>query len=295
MHSLEQTLYWMQTVITHPLGVAEGIASTAARRVIDIDPANAEEVVTRSETLSAVQRMEIYSHAYYARLLDCLREEFPALRYSLGEELFDEFAVGYLQDYPSASYTLFELGSRFPRYLRETRPPRAESTVGSSQSADWADFLIDLAEWELVFNQVFDGPGLESKSAFQVNQLLQLTPVQLVETRLFVSPALRLLRFKFPVSHYFSAFRRQEMPELPEPEQSLIAISRRRFKVKTLELTPAAYEILYALIQGQTIGDAIAAAAPYTDLHAASFGDELRTWFHRWAELGFFEFALIPD
>src|SRR5690242_10389600 len=121
-HDLRQIQRWMQAALMHPVGVAEGIASAEARQHIDIEPDDAERVVTRSQALTALERLAIYSYAYYARLLECVREEFPVLLHALGQEVFDAFAVGYLQKYPSRSYTLFQLGANFPRYLAETRP-----------------------------------------------------------------------------------------------------------------------------------------------------------------------------
>jgi hypothetical protein len=117
-HELGQIQRWMQAAIMHPLG----IASAEARGQIDVGPDQAETVVTRSRALTALERLEIYGYAYYARLLECLREEFPVMKHALSEEVFDAFAVGYLQQYPSRTYTLFQLGTNFPRYLAETRP-----------------------------------------------------------------------------------------------------------------------------------------------------------------------------
>src|SRR5258708_18726791 len=155
---LGQIQRWMQATIMQPGGVVEGMASAEARRLIDVGPDEAESVVTRSRALTALERLAIYGYAYYARLLECLREEFPVLKHALGEELFDAFAAEYLQQYPSRSYTLFQLGTNFPRFLEETRPNRE----GKRRSAaDWPDFLIDLATLELTFNEVFDGPSLE--------------------------------------------------------------------------------------------------------------------------------------
>ena len=113
-YDLEQIRRWMQAVIVHPLGVEQGIASDDARQHVDVDAAGIERVVTRSKALSAVERLGIYGYAYYARLLECLKEEFPAVLHAVGEEAFDAFALGYLQKYPSRSYTLFELGANFP-------------------------------------------------------------------------------------------------------------------------------------------------------------------------------------
>src|ERR1700757_621162 len=93
---LGQIQRWMQAVLMHPVGVAEGIASVEARRHIDVGADEAETGVTRSRALTALERLGIYSYAYYARLLECLREEFPVLMHALTQEVFDTFAVGYL-------------------------------------------------------------------------------------------------------------------------------------------------------------------------------------------------------
>ena len=69
----------MQAVITHPLGIAAGIESEDAREVIDIESEGVEEVVTRSEARTSIERLEVYGNAYFSRLLECLRDQFPAL------------------------------------------------------------------------------------------------------------------------------------------------------------------------------------------------------------------------
>src|SRR5947209_13115313 len=107
---------WMQAVLMHPGGVAQGMASEEAQRLLQVPPAEVEKVLTRSETLTALERLAIYGSAYYARLLECLREEYPVLKHALGDEAFDAFAFGYLQKYPSRSYTLGKLGDLFSRY-----------------------------------------------------------------------------------------------------------------------------------------------------------------------------------
>src|SRR5690349_9859437 len=142
MRDLAQIQRWMQAVLTHPAGAADGVASAAARQEIDVAPEEAERVVNPSRALSGLERLAIYNRAYYARLLDCLRESYPVLFHALGEDAFGAFALDYLQKYPSRSYTLSDLGANFPHYLRESRPP-------DDPSPSWPDFVIDLAtlEW----------------------------------------------------------------------------------------------------------------------------------------------------
>jgi len=290
-HDLGQIQGWMQAAIMHPVGVAEGIASGEARQHIDVGPDQAETVVTRSRALTALERLAIYGFAYYARLLECVRDEFPVLMHALGQEVFDAFAVGYLQKYPSRSYTLVQLGANFPRYLAETRPAGDE---GDGLPADWPDFLIDLAALELTFNQVFDGPGVEGEQLLDADQLRAISPEGLLEARLVAVPCLRLLALRYPVHKYFTAARRHEDPDPPGPAETYLAVTRRRYVVRHYELSRPAYQLLHALLAGESVGQAISGAVEAAGPDLDRLPNNLGMWFHDWAAEGFFrgvEFA----
>lgn len=72
--------------------------------------------------LSATQALAIYRQGYLARLLECLRADFPLLVIYLGETLFNHFATEYIAAHPPTSYSLFDLGEQFPVYLQTTCP-----------------------------------------------------------------------------------------------------------------------------------------------------------------------------
>jgi hypothetical protein len=276
---------WMQAVLMHPVGVVEGIASPEARHHIDVGPEEAEQVITRSRALPALERLEIYAYAYYARLLECLREEFPVLVHALTPEVFDAFAVGYLQVYPSRSYTLLQLGANFPRYLAETRP---EDGGGEGLPADWPDFLIDLATLELTFNEVFDGPGVEGERLLDPEQLQAIPAERLPEVRLVGVSCLRLLPLRYPVHRYFTAVRRHQGPVPPAPAETYLAVTRRRYVVRHYELSPPAYRLLQALLAGESLAEAVGRTAEAAGPDLDRFANNLRTWFHDWAAEGFF-------
>ena len=50
--------------------------------------------------LPPAQALAIYQRAYTARLLECLRADYPVLRQYLGTQLFDHFATEYIQAFP---------------------------------------------------------------------------------------------------------------------------------------------------------------------------------------------------
>jgi hypothetical protein len=278
-HDLGQIQRWMQAAIMHPAGVAEGAGSVAP-----------EIVITRSRMQTALERLAIYGYAYHARLLECLRDEFPVLKHALGEELFDEFAVEYLEQYPSRNYTLFQLGVNFPRFLAQTRPAQEEGA-----EVDWPDFLIDLATLELTFNEVFDGPGVEAENLLDAGRFRGIEPERMLEARLVAAPCLRLLRLSYPVHKYITSVRRHENPDVPEPGETCLAVTRRNYVVRHYELSRPAYELLDVLVAGESVGQSIRQAVETAGPDLDRLPDNLWTWFHDWAAEGFFRAVELPD
>ena len=281
MPDLNQIQRWMQSVLMHPAGAEEGVASAEARQVIDVPPDQAESIVTRSRALSGLERLAIYNRAYFARLLDCLRESYPVLFHALGEDAFGAFALDYLQKYPSRSYTLNDLGSNFPRYLRDSRPA---DEVGPS----WPDFIIDLATLEWLYNEVFDGPGVEGQRLLRPEHLQRIAPRRWPEARLVPVPCLRVLALRYPVHLYYTAVRRKKKAEFPDPAETLLAVTRRRYVIRRYELTRPQFVLLEALLRGQAVGEAIGLAADAAGDDDDRFAAELSEWFRDWTAEGFF-------
>jgi hypothetical protein len=281
MHDLGQIQRWMQAVLMHPAGAQEGVASASARQEIDVPPEGVERVVTRSRSLSALERLAIYNRAYYARLLDCLRESYPVLFHALGEDAFGAFAIDYLQKYPSRSYTLNDLGAKFPRYLRESRPT-------GEPCPSWPDFIIDLATLEWTYNEVFDGPGVEGQRLLRPERLRTIAADRWPEARLVPVPCLRLLTLRYPAQTYYAAVRRKKEADPPGPAETLLAVTRRRYALRRYELTRPQYVLLHSLLEGQSVGEAIQRSADAADGDEERFAAELRGWFRDWTAEGFF-------
>lgn len=279
LSNLERVQRWMLSVITHPDGISEGANAEEARRWIDAGAGQLESVVTRSRKLSASERLAVYGNAYYARLLDCLGEVFPVLLRTLGEETFQGFAFSYLQSYPSNSYTLNELGRRFPGFLRETRP-------GDENGAEWADFLIDLAELEWAIYEVFDGSGLEEEPEMILPDFSAIPLADWLALKFTVAPCLRLLEFSWPVNDHYTAVRGsdEEMNlAFPERAPTWLALSRRDFIVRRYPLSEAQYVLLQEFSRGKSLGDALEALLTRETVSPETLEHDLSRWFHDWA------------
>ncbi|MBI4558688.1 MAG: putative DNA-binding domain-containing protein [Candidatus Hydrogenedentes bacterium] len=290
---------WFQAVVTHPSGIDAGVESHEALELMPMTRHGLEQMVTRSEKLSARARLSIYANAYYARLLECLGDSYPVLKRTLGEEAFNAFAFGYLQKYPSRSYTLGKLGERFPEYLAETRPDIDKATSSVIQgTVSWPDFLIDLARLERTIAEVFDGPGIEKTAVLSTEQLGGITPDKWMVVRLRTVPCLRLLAVQYPLNEYYSAVRQspdESTIPLPTPAESHIAVTRRDYIVRRHDLSHSQYLILNALKEGRTLGDSIASVTDCCDFTDEELESELRQWFKNWICQQFFDSIILPS
>ena len=286
--NLDQLQQWMQSVITHPEGIVTGIGSPQARQQIDISADDVERVILPGPAQSSIERLAVYGNAYYTRLLGVLGDLFPALAHALGEEAFNAFAFGYLNRYPSRSYTLGRLADHFVGYLEQTRPqPEAEPSA-DTPSGNWPDFVIDLARLEWTIDDVFDGPGVEGEALLDPAQLAAIEADRWPEVRLVPVVCLRLLSFAYPVNDYYTAFRRGMATTLPPPRATFAALLRRDYVVRRYDLSADQFELLTALVDGQLLGEAIARCARRCQ-DVDRMAGELQIWFRQWAARGFFQ------
>jgi hypothetical protein len=148
LKNLQALLY---RLITAPEGVAAGLA--AERALGAIMPGDLEKIVESDDRLSATERLEIYANAYFYRILDCLKEDFPATLAVLGGDNFHNLITGYLIDYPPTEPSISYAGRHLAEFLRH-HPIRER----------WP-FVGDLARLERTLIEVFHAAGAEPLSA----------------------------------------------------------------------------------------------------------------------------------
>lgn len=275
---------WMLSVVTHPEGVEAGIEAPATRGFVDVAADDVERVVLPSQKLDALSRLKVYGSSYFARLLECLRSEFTALVSILGEETFDAFGFEYLRTYPPHSYTLGQLGANFPKFLRENQP--AEDLA--SETPTWSHLLVDLARLERLYSEVFDGPGTEGGEHLRPEDLQSIPPEVWPECRLRPVPCLRLEAFDFPVHEYRSAVSNEDDPVPPGPEPTFLVVTRRDYVVRRTAVPEDEFTTLRALVNGATVGEAIAAFAESSPLPDEEIAARIRDWFANWSAAPYF-------
>ena len=67
--------------------------------------------------MTAAERLAIYRDGYRARLVECLADDYPAVRHLLGAEAFEAIAHAYVDKHPSRSPNLNAFGRLMPAFL----------------------------------------------------------------------------------------------------------------------------------------------------------------------------------
>ena len=213
--SLREAQSWFKAVVTHPENVQAGVA--AGNRDV-------ERVITPGPRMSAMQRLGAYHYAYWARLIECLADDFPVMQYAIGEHAFDELCRAYIVEHPSSHPSLNFFGKHMPSFLRTF-----ETTSFSTS------FASDLASLEWALLEVLHAPTAPALSL----DALSAVPVDgWGGARLPPSEAARLLRFDYPVNAYLQAFRKGGAPEVPARSPSATVIYRSGLAIWRMDLTP---------------------------------------------------------
>jgi hypothetical protein len=147
--------------------------------------------------------------------------------------------------------------------------------------------LIDLARLVWCIFEVFDGPGMENQEVFSLPDFLDANPGDRLDLRIRVVPCLQLMTTEYPVNDHFTLVRKTEGElevDYPKPSRQYLAISRRNYIVRRYSLTVPQYELLSAIKEGQTLGEALGRCADAsTDEAIETLERDLALWFKNWA------------
>jgi hypothetical protein len=264
----------MQAVVMHPEGAERGVQSKPARRLLPQAAASLESVVLRSKSLTSIERLGIYAHMYYARLLEILVAEYPTTQQVLGEKAFARACRRFLERNPSKHRTLNHLSVRFPDFLSRHLPPGNRSK-----------FAVDVARIERALEDVFDAARAEPLTAAE---FASISADQWHRVRLRVIPALQLLKLRFPANAYMNAARGGGKPHMPRPRATFAIVYRRGFQVFRRDQAPEQFKLLAALARGRTLEQAVRSSVSGRSGHADRLAATLSAWFREWAAAGIF-------
>ncbi len=263
--TLRATQLWFERAITTP----ESQERAFGEREVAIR-------LTAGPRMTARDRLEIYRRGYHARLIECLADDYPVLRASMGGEAFEALCRAYVARHPSESPSLNAYGRLMAGFLREAAPDTTPSKA----------FAADLAALEWAVVEVIHA---ESAEPLTLEGLGQVPAEAWPGARLVANTALRLLRFDYPVNAYFQQVRDGAEPAVPAPSPSATVIYRSGPTIWRMDLTGPMFEVLQALLSGEALATALGRAeAGLAGVDPAEIGQRVTHWFREWVSSGLF-------
>jgi hypothetical protein len=258
--SLNTLQKWFVSVTTHPESVQAGIE-------VHSDIVSAPElarVLRPNSEESLLDRLAIYHHGYFARLEECLADDYPALKFALGGEAFSDICHWYVNAHPTSEPNLNGYGRAMPDFIR-------------GLDLDTVTFLPELTRLEWACVEVLHAAAPEPMSA---QALLSMPAEALPSVRFKASDALRLFAFEYPVNAYLQAFYEDRKPSIPVPEVSSVAVVRSNYTIWRFDLNSVQFALLSRLARGVALGTAL------DGINASAV--EVRDWFSEWTKYGLF-------
>ena len=250
----------------------------------------AEKIIKPNDRLTSFERLEIYNRQYWFRILTALYEDFPGLRGIIGEKQFEKLSIAYLTDNPSRSFTLRDLGSRLPEWLKNhlVYVPKHEQIAYDMVRLEWAEI------------EAFDNA---EKTKLSEEDLKNLGP----DPKFQLQPYVMLLDMAYPVNDLLLKIREheeendivsnamEERPKrrkihkiaLPRPKKTYLAVHRQDGSVYFKDLEPEAFAVLKALQHGESLSEAVG-QVNWRNRPVEKIGANIQEWFANWSSLGWF-------
>jgi hypothetical protein len=248
------------------------------------------DFIKPNDRLTSLERIELYNKQYWFRLLDCLYDDYPGLRAILGESKFRKLRIAYLNEYPSMSFTMRNLGSHLVGFL-EAHP---------QYISPHTDMCMDMARFEWAQVVAFDGLQLPPLIP---DDLLGRDPQKLT---LGLQPYVTLLEMAYPLDEFVLAIKKKslrgeasnamEMEEqsssrkrtvrLPRKGRIFIGVHRWQNSLYYKRLEPAQYRLISELRDGRGVADACEAAIESEPEPGIDWAERIRKWFQVFTELG---------
>lgn len=243
MPTLSETQRLLWRLITAPEGVAAALAADADRGgALEVALARA---VRADGALDAAQRVDVYANMYFFRLLDVLRDDYPAVAAVLGDTDFHNLITDYLLRHPPAHFSIRHAGDRLPEFV-------ATHAVSAARP-----YLDSLAQWERALNDAFDAADGPARTAAD---LAVIPAAEWAALRFRLHPSVRLLRSEWAVQDLRRRVDRGDAPQEPLQTPTWLCVWRRGLEVLHRPIDALEFDALALATGGAAFGDICAIA-----------------------------------
>ncbi|MGV6817893.1 MAG: HvfC/BufC family peptide modification chaperone [Thiotrichales bacterium] len=200
---------------------------------------DAEGYLRDKGELSGEERINIYRSSFQGIQVDAMAAIYPVVQALTGEAFFRAMAKKYLQQYPSRSGDLHQIGEQFPAFIKTFPPAVSLPYLADTGTLEWA--------WHRCFHaadrQNFDFAAF-SACAAQPEVIFHL------------SPDVHFLQSDFPVHRIWEANQAENNREIDldaEPGPHYLLIDRTDYRVSITSINGEQFNFLQSVGAGQPL------------------------------------------
>ncbi len=202
----------------------------------------------------AGKRFSVYRNNVAVSLTEAMHQAFPVVTKLLGPQNMDGLAGIFLRQHPPASPLMMFYGEEFPDFL-----------AGMEQLSHLG-YLPDIARLELALRRAYHARD----AAAIAPEALNIAPEDLMQARLTLAPAVRVIRSEWPI---YSIWRYNTQDDAPKPQAGAqdVLVVRPEYDAIPYLLPDGGADWINFIKDGQPIGSAYestVANAPVFDLGA---------------------------
>src|SRR5262245_55679242 len=177
----------------------------------------------------------VYRHAYSARLVEALGNDFPGLKALAGPEAFDALARAYIASHPSRGFSVRTLGLSLADFLSVTSPYAARPA------------LADMAGFEWAMAHAFDAADAEP---IRIEHMAAVPPPAWPSLTLEFHPSIGRISLRTAAPMAWVAQNSGEAPSEPDQDPRDWLLWRQGLDVKFRPLEPDESAALAAAVAG---------------------------------------------
>ena len=148
----------------------------------------------------AETRLGIYADAYWLRLLDALRDNYPAVNGLLGDDAFETLVKAYIAEHPSPYRSIRWFGDRLAEFLAATPP------------YDTQPVLAEMARFEWALRAAFDAADT---APLPMEAAAAVAPADWPDLQLEFHPSVDRLDLRWNVPAIWQQFDQGQEPDAP--------------------------------------------------------------------------------
>lgn len=217
-------------------------------------------------------RLDVYRHAYRARLTEALRTHHPVLHRAMGDEAFATLAADYVAAHPSHHPSIRWFGHRLADWAVQTEALPHPA-------------MVDLARMEWALGLAFDSADAAAMDPAELGRVL---PGDWPALRLRPHPSVQCLSLGWAIEPLWRALTDdpEAQTDPPEPLRHDLLIWRRGFDTRWRSVPPHEAHWIRGLLAGQSLRELLdpepplAGSPPIDDPidPAAEFATALHRW-----------------